>query len=83
MSKDPKFIKVPASHEELRRELAAAVLSYQGLPPLERLAVIGIFLGQQVALTEGYDRKNVMDAVAANIHYGATEALDARRIISF
>lgn len=81
--KDPKFIKVPKSHEELRRELAAATLSFMGLPPLERLAVIGLFLGQQVALTEGYERKNVMDLVAANIHYGATEALDASKIITF
>ncbi len=81
--KDPKFTKVPPSHEELRRELAAATLSFQGLPPLERLAVIAIFLGQQVALTEGYDRENVMNLVAANIHYGATEAMDARRIVTF
>lgn len=81
--KSPTFAKVPPSHEELRRELAAVTLSYLGLPPLERLAVIAIFLGQQVALTEGYERKNVMNMVAANTHYGATEALDACKIISF
>ena len=81
--KDPKFIKVSPAHEELRRELAAAVLSYQALPPLERLAVISIFLGQQVALTEGYDLANKMDLVAANTHVGAVEATDARRIITF
>lgn len=83
MSRDPKFIPVPQSHEELRRELAASIIAFQGLPPLERLAVIAIFLGQQVELTKGYDRKGVMDLVAANVHFGATEALDARKIITF
>lgn len=83
MAAKPKYLNVPPSHEELRRELVAAVVSFQGLPPLERLAVIAIVLGQQVALTEGYDRKNVMNGVAANVHYGATEAIDARKIITF
>lgn len=81
--KKPSFTKTPPSHEELRRELVAVIGSYLGLPPLERLAVIAIFLGQQVALTEGYSRENVMNMVAANTHYGATEALDARRIVTF
>lgn len=83
MAAKPKFTPVPQSHEELRRELAASIIAFQGLPPLERLAVIAIFLGQQVELTPGYDRKNVMDMVAANVHFGATEAIDARRILTF
>lgn len=81
--RDPILHNVSPAHEELRREFGAAVMSYSALPPLERLAVIAIFLGQQVALAEGYDRKNVMDMVAANIHFGTDTAIDARRIISF
>lgn len=83
MTGKPKFVKVPAAHEELRREIVAAIQSYSSLPPLERLAVLAIVMGQQVALTEGYNRANVMDLVAANIHFGATEAIDARRIVTF
>lgn len=83
MTAKPKFINVSPAHEELRRELVAALACYQSLPPLERLAVLGIVLGQQVALTEGYDRKNIMNGVAANIHYGSETALDARKIVTF